>query len=223
MRLRRLDVAQRAVVVIGMGIALYLFGQWLIGFWEGGSAGSFGWVAYAPLSGATNPPVILLHPWVRLLIWLALTTVWVLASVAVMSGGRVLDSFGSIAVDAEGDIYASSVAVGWSVFEISPNGVATNLGYARRSGGTTAVVRRGPDDVIEVDDGSDILRVADDRLVTDFAVDDVPGTGRFALTNYFTLAPDGTFYADNTLQTPQQIISVAGGHGVSLWQGAARR
>jgi hypothetical protein len=34
MRIRRLNGPQRTVIVIGMGIALYLFGQWLIGFWQ---------------------------------------------------------------------------------------------------------------------------------------------------------------------------------------------
>jgi hypothetical protein len=80
-RIRRLNSPQRTIIVIGMGIGLYLFGQWLIGVWQGDS---FGWVAYAPLSQAA-PPVIVLHPWVRLLIWLALTGVWVITSLGVLS------------------------------------------------------------------------------------------------------------------------------------------
>lgn len=68
--------------MIGMGIGLYLFGHWLIGFWQGGS---FGWVSYAPLSQATSPPEVILHPWVRLLIWLALTGIWVATSLWILS------------------------------------------------------------------------------------------------------------------------------------------
>jgi hypothetical protein len=80
-RIRRLNSPQRTILVIGMGIGLYLFGQWLIGAWQGDS---FGWVAYAPLSH-TTPPVIILHPWVRLAIWLALTGIWVISSLGILS------------------------------------------------------------------------------------------------------------------------------------------
>jgi hypothetical protein len=85
MRIGRLNGGQRIIVVIGIGIALYLFGEWLIGFWEGGS---FGWVGYAPLSQAPLPSVVVLHPWVRLLIWLAITAIWVIASLGIMSTRR---------------------------------------------------------------------------------------------------------------------------------------
>jgi hypothetical protein len=138
-----------------------------------------------------------------------------------------LDSYDSIAVDAEGNVYASSLFDGWSVFRISPDGVATYLGYARRSGGTTAIVQRGAGDVIEVDDGQNILRVEGDRLVTTLAVNAVPGIDTFMFTDYFALAPDGTLYADNlgppAFEPFQQIISVTDDHGVSLWRGASRR
>lgn len=137
-----------------------------------------------------------------------------------------LDGFGSIAVDAQGNVYTSSLFIGWSVFKISPDGVATYLGYARRSGGSTAIVQRGEDGAIEVDDGPNILRVAGDRLVTSFAVNNVPGINTFIFTNHFALAPDGTFYADNLGQAfdpYQQIVSVTDGRGESLWRGAARK
>jgi hypothetical protein len=82
MRIMRLNGPQRIIIVIGMGIALYLFGNWLIGSWQGGS---FGWVSYEPLSQATPPPEVILHPWVRLLIWLALTVVWAIVSLWMLS------------------------------------------------------------------------------------------------------------------------------------------
>jgi hypothetical protein len=80
-RIRRLNGPQKAVLVIGVGMGLYLLGQWFIGLWEGDS---FGWVAYAPLSQAT-PPVAALSTWVRLLVWLALTAIWVLISLGILS------------------------------------------------------------------------------------------------------------------------------------------
>ncbi|HEY7917127.1 MAG TPA: hypothetical protein VIC86_09135 [Acidimicrobiales bacterium] len=151
---------------------------------------------------------------------------------AVVSPGQVtgtgpLDSYGSIAVDARGNVYTSSLYAGWSVFRISPDGVATDLGYARRSGGTTAVVQRGADGVITVDDGQNILRVDGDQLVTSLAMNNVPGIDMFIFTDYFTSAPDGTFYADNlgppAFEPYQQIVSVTDGHGVPLWRGVARK
>jgi len=74
---------QRIVVVIGLGVGLYFFGGWVT---TRGGAGA-GWVAYAPLSHAVDTaqlPGSGLHPWVRLVIWLALIVVWVVASVAIL-------------------------------------------------------------------------------------------------------------------------------------------
>ena len=111
--------------------------------------------------------------------------------------------------------------------KVSPDGVATYLGYARRSGGTTAIVQRGADDVIEVDDGQNILRVEGDQLVTTLAVNAVTGINTFIFTDFFAPGPDGTLYADNlgppAFEPFQQIVSVADGRGVSLWRGAPRR
>ena len=159
-----------------------------------------------------------------------LTATGQLASVqAILRPGTVqmpgaLDSFGSIAVDGEGNIYASSSFDGWSVFKISPDAVATYLGYARRSGGTTTIVQRGPGGVIEVDDGQNILRAEGNQLVTSLAVNTVPGINTFTFTDFFALAPDGTLYADNLgppgFEPFQQIVSVTEGRGVSLWRGA---
>ena len=147
---------------------------------------------------------------------------------AVLPPGRVqmpgaLDGFGSIAVDREGDVYASSLFDGWSVFKISPDGVATYLGDARRSGGTTAIVQRGPNDLVEVDDGQNILKVEGNHLVPDLAVSAVPGIRAFVFADYFALGPDGTIYADDlgppAFESYQQIVAIGDGRGVALWRG----
>ncbi len=138
-----------------------------------------------------------------------------------------LNSFGSIAVDAQGNVYASSLFDGWSVFKISPNGTATYLGYARRSGGNTAVVQRGANGVIDVDDGVYVLQVRGDHLVTSLAVTRISGVGSFFFTDFFAVAPDGSVFADNlgppAFERFQQIISVTDGRGTSLWRGPSRR
>lgn len=88
MRSGALNVRQRVVVIVGLGAGLYFFGSWLTTRGEGGSSG---WVAYAPLSGAVNAsdlPGPGLHPWVRLLIWLALTAVWVVVGVGLLRQRR---------------------------------------------------------------------------------------------------------------------------------------
>src|ERR1700722_16371338 len=78
MRSGGLNRIQRIVITIGLGLGLYVFGGWIT---TRGSSG-FGWVAYAPLSNtAQSDPIGGLHPWIRLLIWLALILIWVMASV----------------------------------------------------------------------------------------------------------------------------------------------
>jgi hypothetical protein len=147
---------------------------------------------------------------------------------AILPPGQVqmpgaLDGYGSIAVDSEGDVYASATFDGWSVFRISPDGLARYLGYARRSGGNTAIVQRGPDDVIEVDSGQNILQVEGNQLVPTLTVDAIPGINTFIFTDYFAEGPDGTLFADDlgppAFERFQQIVSVVDGHGAPLWRG----
>lgn len=80
MRLRGLHAGQRlVVVVVGLGLALYFFGGWVT------TRDTFsGWVAYAPLSNTVKVPGGGLHPWVRVLIWLGLIFLWVVASVGLL-------------------------------------------------------------------------------------------------------------------------------------------
>jgi hypothetical protein len=69
-------------VVVGLGVAVYLLGVWLTTI---GSHSDTGWTGYAPTSNS-NFTVFNggLHPWVRLLIWLALILLWVAASLVLL-------------------------------------------------------------------------------------------------------------------------------------------
>jgi len=82
-----LNRAQRLVIVIGLGAALYALGQWLTSL---GSNLPYGWVAYAPLSKQFGPDG--LHPWARLLIWLALIVIWVATSALLLRSGTTNES-----------------------------------------------------------------------------------------------------------------------------------
>jgi hypothetical protein len=83
---RRFNFAQRVVVVIGLGVALYLFGSWVTNL---GSHLPTGWAAFAPLSGASLTPFVGgLHPWVRLVLWLMLTVVWMVSSLFLVRSPR---------------------------------------------------------------------------------------------------------------------------------------
>jgi hypothetical protein len=71
---RRFNPAQRVVAVVGLGLALYVFGVWATAI---GVHPLTGWVGYAPLSGASLSRMEGgLHPWVRLVLWLILIAVW---------------------------------------------------------------------------------------------------------------------------------------------------
>ncbi|NNN09321.1 MAG: hypothetical protein HKL85_09040 [Acidimicrobiaceae bacterium] len=85
MKRRRFNLAQRVVVVFGLGAVLYLIGGWAT------SINSFsGWVGYAPLrqgSAAFATTTFIggfLHPWVRFVIWLVLIALWVGVSLTLL-------------------------------------------------------------------------------------------------------------------------------------------
>ena len=93
MRSSRLNARQRIVVVIGLGVGLYFFGGWAT------TRGSCVWVAYAPLSNSVNTadlPGPGLHPWVRLVIWLVLIVIWVIAAIALLRSSPDSKDEGSI-------------------------------------------------------------------------------------------------------------------------------
>ena len=154
-------------------------------------------------------------------------------AIATLYGGKKIaaSELISIAVDAEGNVFASAAFAGWSVYKIAPDGVATDLGYARRSGGQPAIVQRSPDGAIEADSGPYLEQVEGNRLVSTPGVlvstsgaNDIPGITKFLFMDYFVYAPDGTLYADNMptsgFDPYQQIVSVTSGQGASLWHGA---
>jgi hypothetical protein len=143
---------------------------------------------------------------------------------AVVTSGPMkgtLSEFGSIAIDGQGNVYASSGSSGWSVFRISTAGRAVYLGYARRSGGNPAILQRRAGQ-IEVDDGPNLLVVQGKRLVPVFAVNQIPGISNFVFMNYFAVTPGGGIVADNLgagFDRYQQIVSVVVGRGYSMWVG----
>lgn len=79
MRIHSLNRAQRVVIVVALGFALYVSGQWLTSL---GTTLNYGWVAYAPLSKQLAPGG--LHPWVQNLIWLVLIGAWAVVSLRLL-------------------------------------------------------------------------------------------------------------------------------------------
>lgn len=76
----RLNLAQRVVVVITLGLALGIVASYLT------SQGvRTGWYAYAPLSGQLQAPGIGEPGWLRLVIWLTAVSLWSLTSLRVLS------------------------------------------------------------------------------------------------------------------------------------------
>ena len=134
-----------------------------------------------------------------------------------------LNDFGSMAFDAEGDVIVGSGFDGWSVYKITPQGQATYLGYARRSGGNTTIVQAGPNGLVEVDDGPNIVQVQSGAFMTAYNFENAQGIKDFVFVSYFAIAPNGTLYADNlngAFDPYQQIVEVTNGQATSLWQGA---
>jgi hypothetical protein len=75
----RLNRAQRIVIVVALGLALYFVGAWLTGL---GSHLPYGSVTYTNL----NSGIIVggLHPWVKFIIWLVLIAILAVASLALL-------------------------------------------------------------------------------------------------------------------------------------------
>jgi hypothetical protein len=80
----RLSHPQKIVVVTALGVAFLAAGSYLTSL---GSAETFGWYAYAPLTSASYPSAGL-PGWARLVIWLALTAAWALAAIWILRPAR---------------------------------------------------------------------------------------------------------------------------------------
>ena len=85
MLLRRLNRAQRGVVVIALGLALFLLGNWVT---QLGTHLPYRAVEYSSI----NAPTVLggFHPWVRFAIWMLLLSVWAGISIPLLSN-RITD------------------------------------------------------------------------------------------------------------------------------------
>jgi hypothetical protein len=73
----RLNMAQRIVVVVALGLAFGAIGSYLDSL---GNMGVTGWTGYAPLT----LPHTGLAGWLRLLIWLVLIGLWAAAATRVL-------------------------------------------------------------------------------------------------------------------------------------------
>jgi heme/copper-type cytochrome/quinol oxidase subunit 1 len=81
----RLNIGQRVVVVVTVGLAIGVVANYLTGLGvQTGLGVRTGWYAYAPLSGQVSAG--LGEPgWLRLVIWLAAIGLWALTSLRVLS------------------------------------------------------------------------------------------------------------------------------------------
>jgi hypothetical protein len=77
----RLGLAQKIVIVVALGLAFGVLGNYLDSL---GNTGSSGWYAYAPLAQSVPTLHTGLAPWLRLLIWLGLIGLWAMASIRVL-------------------------------------------------------------------------------------------------------------------------------------------
>ena len=77
----RLSMAQRIVLVVALGLAFGVLGNYLDSL---GNTGVTGWTGYAPLTRGLVLPGTGLAGWLRLLIWLVLIGLWAVAAARVL-------------------------------------------------------------------------------------------------------------------------------------------
>jgi hypothetical protein len=85
----RLSLPQRIVLVVALAAACLAVGLYVASLDNG--TGSFGWYAYAPVRSTANYPLTGptgLAGWLRLIIGLALTAFWALASLWLLRPAR---------------------------------------------------------------------------------------------------------------------------------------
>ncbi len=140
-----------------------------------------------------------------------------------LKGRPLYGGFGPIAVDAHGDIDVAGFN-GWAIWQVTPNDVAHEVGYARRTGGGYAVLQPGPNGAIYGESGSKVVRIEAHKLVPTFTFNKRLRGQYFPLT-YFAISPNGTTYADDIpggdgfgFEAHQQLRSVSNDHTRLLWQ-----
>jgi hypothetical protein len=74
----RLTLRQRIVLLVALGAALWVLGQWVIE--QASPFGGF-WTGTAPL---TSSPDFGLHRWVQAVLWLLLIAVWTIAALLLL-------------------------------------------------------------------------------------------------------------------------------------------
>jgi hypothetical protein len=137
-------------------------------------------------------------------------------------GAAPLNSIGSIAVTAGRNIDAGTDDFGWSIWQVTPNGLAQEIGFARCCDGSDAIVQAAPDGVGYGESGGAILRITRRSLVPAFTFAK-PVNGQNFRPSSFAFGPTGTIYADDLpgnigFEAHQQLLSVTAGHVRLLWQ-----
>jgi hypothetical protein len=155
-----------------------------------------------------------------------LTTVRAVATSAPYEGHSItgtghLYSFGPIAIDAQGNIDVAGVN-GWSIWQVNANGRAHEVGFARQSPGNYSALERGPDGAVYGENGTIMVRVEHQRLVTTFAFTK-PVHGEYFWPTYFASGRSGVIYldeipGDSAYEAHQQLVSVRNTHVSLLWQ-----
>jgi hypothetical protein len=135
--------------------------------------------------------------------------------------GNLHTNVGPIAVDAQGNIDVAGVN-GWAIWQVKPDGVAHEVGFARQSPGNYSVLERAPDGAVYGENGTIIVRIDGDRLGATFAFTK-PVRGEYFWPTYFTFGPNGVVYldeirGDSAYEAHQQLVSVHNSHISLLWQ-----
>jgi len=185
-------------------------------------------------SGAPNPLHIALTPTGRLYIAtgysqiLRLTTSGKLDTIrAVVASGPLkgpVGGWGSIAVDAHGNIDVSCGPGGWTIWQVAANGIAHRVvGPARGSGGSCPILRSGSGGAIYM---AGVTRVTSRRLVPASAAIAAVSTtinGQYFPVTYVAFSPNGTLYADDIpgnigFERHQQLRAITPNRTRLLWQ-----
>lgn len=135
--------------------------------------------------------------------------------------GKLHANVGAIAVDAQGNIDIAGVN-GWAIWQVKVDGIAHEVGFARRSPGNFSLLERAPNGAVFGENGTNIVRIDGGRLRTAFAFTK-PVRGEYFWPTNFTFGPDSVIYldeipGDSAYEAHQQLVSVHNNHVSLLWQ-----